>query len=257
MKKGKDISADFPGLYLVHQNLPGKKTKKLQYQEHILFIPMSGEVSILSAGKTISAGPGFMLYLPPNTLHDFASSESAGERLIVMLKHPAMTTEVPGPLKMPVSQLAKEILFYLLIHPKTKSAKSLIQVFAETLLESLESSTHSESTEHLTSKVRDPRLKKALQLLEEGLSQNISVSDIASKAGLSTRNFNRLLQQETGLSPKQWLVALRVEEAKRLLQEGHSVTDASLAVGYSSLSQFITAFRARTGQLPSKFVELG
>jgi AraC-like DNA-binding protein len=257
MKKGKDTSAEFSGLYLVHQNIPGKKTSKVLYPEHILFIPLSGELTVFCGKMHFSIGPGHMLYVPPNTPHDFSSSEHAGERLIVLLKGPQLLTSTVAPIKLPTNQLAKEILFYLLVHPKTKSAKALTQVFSETLAEVLESSTTSEGTEHLMSKIQDPRIKKAVGILESRLSENISVAEIAASSGLSSRNFTRLLQQETGLAPKQWLMALRVEEAKRLLQTGQSVTEVAMAVGYSSLSQFISAFRARTGQLPSKFVQPG
>jgi AraC-like DNA-binding protein len=257
MKKGKDTSARFAGIYVVHQNIPGKKTSKVFYSEHILFIPLSGELTVSYNELRFAVGPGHMLYVPPNTPHEFSSSEYGGERLIVMLKEQSVVASQNAPMKLPTSQLAKEILFYLLIHPKTKSVKALTQVFSETLAEALESNTTLDSIEHLFSKIQDPRIKKALGILESRFSDNISVNEVAELSGLSSRNFTRLLQQETGLTPKQWLMAMRIEEAKRLLHTGQSVTEVAMSVGYSSLSQFISAFRARTGQLPSKFVQLG
>jgi AraC-like DNA-binding protein len=257
MKKGADISAEFSGLYIVHQNIPGKKNAKLSHPQHILFLPLSGEISVVCDGRKWAVGPGHMLYLPPATSHDFSSSPHGGERMIALLKSQSLSVEAKGVVKLPISQLAKEILFYLLLHPKTKSAKALIEVFAETLKDSLESVNATGAPEHLLSKVQDPRLKRALEVLESRLSENLAITEIAKIAGLSARNFTRLLQQETGLSPKQWLLAIRVEQAKSLLYAGVPVTEVALSVGYSSLSQFIAAFRARTGQLPSKFTNPG
>jgi len=80
-----------------------------------------------------SFGPGFMAYVPPNKTHAFSSSDQAGERIIVMYK----TTKHPDfePKKLPLSQLLKEMVFYLLTHPKAKSESALREVFVQTLME--------------------------------------------------------------------------------------------------------------------------
>ena len=57
------------------------------------------------------------------------------------------------------------------------------------------------------------------------------------------------------MTPKQVITLHRMERAKTLLSKrGQTVTDVAFEVGYSSVSQFITAFRKITGQLPSEFV---
>ncbi len=204
---------------------------------------------------SISLGPGYMAYLPPETLHEFDSADYAGERIIVMFG--GKIENGNSPRKLPLSQLLKEIIFYLLTHPKAKSNAGLCNVFVETLGESMGANENAENPYHVIGKVKDPRLKKALEIVEERFSENIKIDAIAKKSGLSTRNFTRLLNQETGLSPKQLIMSLRVEEAKKLLQDGSTVLEASQAVGYDSLSQFIAAFRSRTGQLPSHFIRNG
>lgn len=261
MKKGKDISAKFKELYLVHQNLPGKKTIISSYSEHILFIPLQGEISIYLKNEPITFGLGQMLYLPPGTEHSFSSSEKFGERLIAMLDAKSLSkTANLKPQKLPLNQFIKEMLFYLLLHPATKSAKHLIPVFSETLVEAMEESDASVSflTDHLESKTFDPRVKQSLSFMQANLSDKFSMLEVAAKSGLSLRNFNRLFMEETGLQPKKWLINYRIEKAKELLKvPGSSVTEVAFSVGYNSLGQFISAFRARTGQLPSEFLKLG
>ncbi|WP_323032525.1 helix-turn-helix transcriptional regulator [Paracoccus sp. (in: a-proteobacteria)] len=65
----------------------------------------------------------------------------------------------------------------------------------------------------------------------------------------------RLKQQfpkQTGLPVYAWLQEARLQKAKLLLINGeNSVTQVSLAVGYSSLSHFSALFRRRFGASPS------
>jgi AraC-like DNA-binding protein len=252
MKKGADIAVKFADFYIVHQNLPSKKTKFHSFPEHILFIPLSGEVRLRMADSHLSIGPGFMAYVPPDLMHEFSSSDQAGERIIVMYKTPKHTDSLE-PKKLPLSQLLKEIIFYLLTRPKAKSEPALRDVFIQTLTEIIEANANIESPQHLIGKIHDSRLKKAITIFEDRFAENLKIEDVAKSSGLSARNFTRLLGQETGLSPKQLIVSLRIEEAKKRLREGATVLEVSQAVGYDSLSQFIAAFRSRTGQLPSKF----
>lgn len=255
MKKGTDLAVKLNDFYIVHQNIPSMRTKKHSFPQHILFIPLSGEVKIKTGVTTISLGPGYMGYLPPETLHEFDSARYAGERIIVMFD--GKIENANSPRKLPLSQLLKEIIFYLLTHSKAKSEADLCRIFVETLGENMAANENAENPYHVIGKVKDARLRKALGIIEDRYSKNIKIEDIARASGLSTRNFTRLLNQETGLSPKQLIMSLRVEEAKKLLQNGSTVLEASQAVGYDSLSQFIAAFRSRTGQLPSHFVQNG
>lgn len=94
--------------------------------------------------------------------------------------------------------------------------------------------------------------------MQENLGDKISIDEMAKQSGLSSRNLNRLMLQEIGLTPKQLLITVRIEKAQELLQKpGASVTDVALSVGYNSLSQFIAAFRSQTGQLPSEVARIG
>jgi len=255
LRKGKDIAAKFPGLYIVHQNIPGKRARDLRFEEHLLFVPLRGEIRLETEGGALRASPGEMLFLPAGTVHSFASSLEGGERLIAMIEaKPAI--RAPFAASLPINQLLKELLFYLLLHPETKNAASLVSVFRETLAELL-GGAPAGGIDHRAGKVNDPRVKKALRLLARSIADS-DMAKVAAEAALSPRSLQRLLVQETGFSPKQWTMHFRVEAAKALLKKpGASVTDAAFAVGYRSLSQFIAAFRAQTGQLPSDFLRHG
>ncbi|MGE0526546.1 MAG: helix-turn-helix domain-containing protein [Bdellovibrionales bacterium] len=148
------------------------------------------------------------------------------------------------------------MIFYLLIHRKTKGSQYFISALIESLRESLLSArleSQNVFSDHLAARVSDPRVRRAMELLENDLG-TLSLGEVARQSGLSLRNLNRLFLKETGLCPKDYLLLRRVEKAKRLLRESRlTVTDISLEVGYNSLSKFIATFKRVTSMLPSDY----
>jgi transcriptional regulator GlxA family with amidase domain len=133
----------------------------------------------------------------------------------------------------------------------------LIEAFVRVLAEALADSEPI-SIDHLEGRAKDPRLLKALEFLRKKVEEPPTLQELALQSGMSSRNLNRLFLTELGLTPKQASTSFRVGHAKSLLLSGTvSVTDAALASGYQSLSQFITVFRQATGQLPSEIRRFG
>ncbi|MCO5999608.1 GlxA family transcriptional regulator [Actinoallomurus rhizosphaericola] len=52
----------------------------------------------------------------------------------------------------------------------------------------------------------------------ERLQEPLDLARLARRAGMSVRTFTRRFRAETGLSPAQWLIRQRIEEARRLLE---------------------------------------
>lgn len=257
MKQGSDIAIKFPGILLIHQKIKARLKGNHNHSEHEIFLPLQGEITIKTDEETLSAGPGKMIYVPPGIDHSFSSAGSnEGERLIFIIenkKWKELGGDIHNIKTAPVSQLCKEILFHLLINPKTKATSSLLQTFVITLNDMLEESREVD-LKTFAHKSRDPRIAKALAFIEKQFRENSSMNELAMVSGMSSRTLNRLFITELSMTPKEVVTLFRMEEAKRLLKrKSLSVTDVSLEVGYQSLSQFITLFRKFTGVLPSDF----
>lgn len=258
MKQGQDIAAEFPGIVIIHQKIQDLTKDLHDHDEHEIFFPLQGEIRVRVGETVLKAGPGKMIYLPPGTSHSFEASGQQGERLILLVSAPAWKAREGTKVSARVadaSQLAKELLFHLLIHPETKAGKALIDTLILTVSETLEESLAAGALSHLSGKVRDPRVGRALEYIEKHFKEPLSMEEVAKHSGLASRTMNRLFLDELSVSPKQLVTRCRVEEAKRLFaRRAGSVTDVALEVGYGSLSQFIHAFRKVTGKLPSDFL---
>ena len=71
--------------------------------------------------------------------------------------------------------------------------------------------------------------------------------------GISRSSLWRLFRQELQSTPAAYLQQLRLENARRLLLSGGSVTDTALASGFSDCSHFIQLFKARYGLTPLQY----
>jgi len=259
MQRGKDMATKLPGLFLVHHNLPSSVVAAHAHAEHHLIIPLQGEVSVDLADRSFSCGPGRMIYVSPNTEHSFRSAKDKGERLICMIDAAPWQKADAGTFPsamLPASQLCKELLFQLLLKPKSKNTGALIDVFIRTLDEILGAGGGEAKfdIDLAEGRVKRPELRKALAIARANFTTELSVAALARQSGLSVRNLSRLCQLELALTPKQILVALKIEKAAEHLAAGMTVTETAYAVGYNSLSQFIEAFRQITGQIPSAYV---
>lgn len=96
----------------------------------------------------------------------------------------------------------------------------------------------------------DPALRDVAERLLAQPDDVRQIRDVAASAGMSLRTFERRFARETGLAPRDWVRRARLIAALASLATGASVTEAGFACGYSSISAFISAFRALHGVTP-------
>ncbi len=98
------------------------------------------------------------------------------------------------------------------------------------------------------------KLKQITDWMTQNVAEEFNLERLAGQAGLSKFYFNRLFKSAKGVSPSRYHIALRMDEAKRLLRETkRSVVDVALDVGYANPSHFAQLFRRETGQAPSAY----
>ncbi|MFI8233782.1 helix-turn-helix domain-containing protein [Streptomyces sp. NPDC085900] len=103
----------------------------------------------------------------------------------------------------------------------------------------------------------DAAVQAAIACMHERFGGPLTVPDIARNAALGRFDFSRLFKEETGVSPGEFLDAVRVGEARKLLDAtSMSITEISRAVGYAGPDAFTDSFTARVGLSPGRFRRL-
>jgi AraC-like DNA-binding protein len=97
------------------------------------------------------------------------------------------------------------------------------------------------------------RLVRARDLLHADVRRGPTLDELAAASGLSRGFLARSFTQTFGVPPHRYLVQLRLEQAKRALARGTSVTEACLEVGFESLGSFSASFHRRVGVSPREW----
>ena len=87
--------------------------------------------------------------------------------------------------------------------------------------------------------------------IEAGLTRRLSLDDLAAVAAVSPFHFARCFKTTTGLAPHQYVLARRIELAKRLIMTtSEPVVEVAWSVGFENISHFRRQFAAQVGVVP-------
>jgi AraC-like DNA-binding protein len=98
---------------------------------------------------------------------------------------------------------------------------------------------------------RGDSLQILLDYIAQRREERLSVSDLAARARVSVARFSALFKEETGVPPAEYVLRVKVEEARRRLERGEkTVTEIAYELGFSSSQYFATAFKRLEGISP-------
>ncbi len=120
-------------------------------------------------------------------------------------------------------------------------------------LNALESRETKKSAAVKIDPVAQKRLQRVRELLDSHLDHPPSLSELAKEAAMSAPRLNQCFRHLYGTTVFEYLRQQRFDQAKTMLEQGLTVTEASLAVGYESLASFSLAFKKRFGYPPSRY----
>lgn len=99
--------------------------------------------------------------------------------------------------------------------------------------------------------------KRIVDLIRSDPARNISLSMLASEAGLTPSAFIRAFKRATGVTPHHFIIEERVRIAQALLDGTSSpIAEIALAAGFCSQSHFGAAFRATIGTSPGRWRQM-
>ncbi len=104
------------------------------------------------------------------------------------------------------------------------------------------------------SRASDFRIRNAIRLMNERVTDNCVLDKIARDAGLSRPHFYKLFRQHVGLTPNLYLNTLRLEKSiDRLISSADAVTSIGLDLGFASQASFTRFFSNNVGIAPTDY----
>ena len=90
--------------------------------------------------------------------------------------------------------------------------------------------------------------------MEDNLSAELTVAELASRLGISPRTLDRRFRAATGLSPRQYWQRQRIQFAKELLESTNlTISEIAYRVGYQDAGHFARLFRREISVTPSGY----
>ncbi len=97
-------------------------------------------------------------------------------------------------------------------------------------------------------------VRLCMEYMQQHFCEKITLETLASVAGYSRLHMLRLFKQDLGQTPHQWLTAVRLEYAKKLLSETNQNIDLiASSCGFGSVSHFKTMFKQSANCTPGAY----
>jgi AraC-like DNA-binding protein len=97
-------------------------------------------------------------------------------------------------------------------------------------------------------------VRRARLYLSERWEQPVSLAALSSYAGLTRFELVRRFGQQTGLTPHQFQINVRIERARAMLTAGQSIAEVAAACGFADQPHFTRTFKRAVGVTPGRFI---
>lgn len=98
------------------------------------------------------------------------------------------------------------------------------------------------------------QLRRVAVFIEDNLDGPLTLPLLAAQTGLSPSHFARRFKASTGMAPHGYVLARRINAAKKILLESEMpLAEIALATGFSSQGHFTGMFRRHVGITPGSY----
>lgn len=149
---------------------------------------------------------------------------------------------------------SKIIKFY-----ETESKEALFEIKAEVinLLRAISKKIEVNSKQPIPTANCFSEIQNAIAYIKRNYSKQIGLDDIAKSAAMSRSYLSNTFKAVTGMSPYNFLITTRIENAVQLLKNSdEKIMNISLECGFTSLTSFNKAFKKSVGITPIELREL-
>ena len=97
------------------------------------------------------------------------------------------------------------------------------------------------------------RVRRAIEFLSKRWRRHPGLEEIAAHVGLSPSHFHHLFRRWAGITPKDFIAALTLDQARRLIKDSASLMDASFDLGLSGPGRLHDLFVTHEAMSPGEW----
>ncbi|KAB8137796.1 AraC family transcriptional regulator [Gracilibacillus oryzae] len=241
------------------------------HQDYEIFYLLEGEKVFHVNGIEFIAAKGNLIFIDKNVLHKSSVKDRNFQRLVINFREEFIAEtdcklieklfkNGPTMIKMKNEQQLHYI-FEKMLHEyhlnEERSEQYLRILLSQLLIESERSLQKIKETNAGVRLNKDfPVIDKIITHINEHFYKDINLSQLSHEFFLHEQYISKLFKQTTGCSFVEYLNAIRINEAKRLLVESKmKVAQIARNTGYANHVNFWRAFKRMTGVSPNEYRE--
>ncbi len=240
-------------------------TPEHTHPSYMFILPFNDRMETRLHGRTLRSRPGFVFVLSPEVPHQELPSDAPPRYICVLIDKTLFERQFRAysrskpPLflgeRFPAGQDLLPLLKRFMIEadgalPGTTAVRGALGIeICHNLIRSL---LHTPARkDRISDRVE---VNRAIEFLHVHLDEKVTVETLAAVARLSVSHFSRVFRKETDKAPMEYVQALRLERAKKLLLAGDkSVSAIALECGFGSSSYLSTCFQKQFRLTPREF----
>ena len=195
--------------------------------------------------------PPYGMWLPPHQQHSGLNRTHVSHGTLYV--HESLCDHLP---KQAGILLTVPLVSALLLHLKNHQNSDhnpehlrMLHVLLDQLHHAILVGSYLPSTEH-------PVLIKVLNYLHDHPEDNSTLADLAAQVNVTERTLSRYSQTELSMSLSEWRQRLKIMKSMSMLNQGKTVENIALDLGYASSSAFINMFKRWMDVTPDQFRKL-
>ena len=242
----------FKILSVLRLNFPISTRHSVARPYHALIFRIHGKAQIVKGDDRIRLNKNDITFIPEG--YDY-NINTLSEEEVIVIHFKASFAEVPPVTNMhSIHPETFAVLFdKLLLAWQTQPCGFVYRMDSLflSILEQIERQTIEKHTDSLGF-----RIQHSVDLIHENIANSsFSIDSLAAEAGYCVSYFRRAFRAELGVSPKEYLINLRIRHAIALLESGYySVEQVAELSGFAYAKYFSTIFKRITGKTPSSYL---
>lgn len=97
--------------------------------------------------------------------------------------------------------------------------------------------------------------QQALQMVDDNLYSSLKIADVAQELGISESYLRKIFKEKVGTTMMEYLLQQKVNEAKKLLQQGKSIPEIVENLAFYDKSHFFKTFKKYAGLTPKQYLK--
>ncbi|NDV27757.1 AraC family transcriptional regulator [Desulfovibrio sp. JC010] len=232
--------------------------RKHSHEEYAIGVTLTGIQKYWLEGEMLQSGPGGVMLFHPEQLHDGCSGDKSGLEYVMSYIPRQLFEEVSG--QKDVLKFSSPIIYdRKLAENIVRLTRSIEAGHGELLVSELIMSVVNSSA-NINDELRTPKnfkaISRAIEIMHDNFEAPLKLDEICKEVQMSKFHFIRQFKAIKGLSPYQFFLGRRIEQAKKYLDEGKELYDVMLECGFYDLSHFNRQFKSVYGLTAHAYIKL-